>query len=306
MEKLTKYDFTPVGKNISGSHSIVRPSINYWQDAWRRLRRNHVAMASLIILIIVTLLSIMGPWFSSYSFFEQNYSQADLGPFEMGHFFGTDSLGRDLFVRVCVGGRISLFIGVVVAFSAVLTGAAYGGISGFYGGRVDNMMMRIVDVMLTIPGMLLSILLLLVLEAGVTTIIIAFSLTSWLGMARLVRGQILQLKEQEFVLAARTLGASSVRIIFRHLIPNTMGVIIVHMTLIVPAAIFGEAFLSYIGLGVRPPVSSWGVLAAEGAKVLRFYPYQLIIPSIFISITMLSFNLLGDGLRDALDPKLRK
>ncbi len=278
----------------------------YRQDAWRRLRKNPGAFASLIFLILITLSSILIPMISPYSFYEQNYLQADLPPGTGGHLFGTDSLGRDLFTRAWIGGRISLFIGVSVGFFSVVVGGVYGAVSGYYGGKTDNIMMRIVDILLTLPGMLLNILLILVMDAGMVTIITAFSLTSWLGTARLVRGQTLRLKEEEFVLAARVLGASGRRIIFRHLIPNTMGIIIVNMTLIVPAAIFGEAFLSYIGLGVRPPLSSWGILAAEGTRVLRFYPYQLFIPAALISLTMLAFNLLGDGLRDALDPRLRK
>jgi oligopeptide transport system permease protein len=280
--------------------------MTYWQDAWRRLKMNKLAMLSLIILCLVSIMVLVGPYMTKYNYFEQYIEKTNFKPMTEGHYFGTDSLGRDLFARAWRGGRISLLIGIVVAFVSVIVGVIYGGVAGYYGGKVDNIMMRIVDVMLTIPAMLVNILLLIVLDPGVTTIIIAFSITSWLGMARLVRGQVLQLKEQEFILAARTLGANTSRIIMKHLIPNTLGPIIVDMTLTIPSAIFGEAFLSYIGLGVRPPNASWGILANDGARVMRFYPYQLIIPAILISITMLSFNLFGDGLRDALDPRLRK
>lgn len=301
-----KDDFEIVGKNLKDSQQIVRPSMTYWQDAWRRLKMNKLAMLSLVILCLVTIMVIVGPYMTKYSYFEQFIDKTNLKPMTEGHYFGTDSLGRDLFARAWRGGRVSLLIGVVVAIVSVIVGVIYGGVAGYYGGKVDNVMMRIVDVMLTIPGMLVNILLLIVLESGVSTIIIAFSITSWLGMARLVRGQVLQLKQQEFVLAARTLGASTSRIIMKHLIPNTLGPIIVDMTLTIPSAIFGEAFLSYIGLGIKPPKASWGILANDGSRIMRFYPYQLIIPAILISITMLSFNLFGDGLRDALDPRLRK
>lgn len=304
--EFTKNDFEIVGKNLKDSQSIVRPSMTYWQDAWRRLKMNKIAMLSLIILCLVTIMVIIGPFLTEYTYREQFVEKTNLEPMTDGHYFGTDSLGRDIFARAWRGGRISLLIGISVAFISLAVGVVYGGIAGYKGGTVDNIMMRFVDVMLTIPGLLINILLLLVLEPGVKTIIIAFSITTWLGMARLVRGQILQLKEQEFVLAAKTLGASPARIIMKHLIPNTMGPIIVQMTLTIPSAIFGEAFLSYIGLGIKPPEASWGILANDGATMMRFYPYQLIIPAILISITMLSFNLFGDGLRDALDPKLRK
>ncbi|RBP37243.1 ABC transporter permease [Garciella nitratireducens] len=302
---LTEQDFERVGKNLEESQAIVRPSLTYWQDAWRRLKKNKLAMISLVILIGIVFMCIFGPYMVPYKYYEQNYTKTNLSPGQEGHIFGTDSLGRDLFSRVWYGGRVSIFIGVVVALIALVVGVVYGGIAGYMGGKVDNIMMRIVDVLLTIPGMLLNILLLIVLEPGIVTLIIAFGLTGWLSMARLVRGQILQLKEQEFVLAARALGADTKRIIFKHLIPNILGPIIVEMTLTIPSAIFSEAFLSYIGLGIRPPGASWGVLANEGTKVLRFYPYELIIPAIFISLTILAFNLFGDGLRDALDPKLR-
>ncbi len=186
----------------------------------------------------------------------------------------------------------------------MVIGVGYGSVAGYCGGKIDNLMMRFVDIFLAIPGLLINIMLLVVLKPGITTIIIAFGITGWLNMARIVRGQVLQVKEENYVLAARMLGADNKRIILKHIIPNIIGPIIVEMTLIIPSAIFGEAFLSYIGLGVRPPMASWGILASEGIRVMRFYPFQLIIPGMVISITILSFNLLGDGLRDILDPKL--
>lgn len=304
--EITKQDFEAIRENHMVSQDIVRPTISYWEDAWRRIKKNKIALISLIILTLIIIMTIIGPFLVPYKYYEQDYDNTNISPGENGHIFGTDSLGRDLFSRLWIGGRVSILIGIIVALLSMAIGVMYGGLAGYLGGRIDNIMMRFVDVMLTIPGLLINIMLLIVLEPGITTIIIAFGITGWLSMARLVRGQVLQLKEQEYVLAARILGASDRRIIIKHLIPNTMGPIIVEMTLIIPSAIFGEAFLSYIGLGVRPPMASWGILASEGIKVMRFFPYQLIIPGIIISLTILSFNLLGDGLRDALDPRLRK
>jgi oligopeptide transport system permease protein len=303
--EMTKQDFQPIGKDKRVNQDIFRPTISYWADAWIKIKNNKMALISLIILTLIIIMIIFGPYIVPYKYYEQDYDNTNISPGEQGHIFGTDSLGRDLFSRLWIGGRVSIIIGIIVALLSMAIGVIYGGVAGYFGGRIDNIMMRFVDVMLTIPGLLINIMLLIVLEPGITTIIIAFGITGWLSMARLVRGQVLQLKEQEYVLAARILGASNRRIIIKHLIPNTMGPIIVEMTLVIPSAIFGEAFLSYIGLGVRPPMASWGILASEGIKVMRFFPYQLIIPGIIISLTILSFNLLGDGLRDALDPRHR-
>ena len=219
---------------------------------------------------------------------------------------GTDDLGRDLFVRAWKGARVSLLIGLVSAVINVTIGIIYGGIAGYKGGYVDIVMMRIVEIIYSIPALLWIILLMIIMGQGLTTIIVALSISGWGGMARLVRGQVLQLKQTEYVLAAQTLGASSWRIILKHLIPNAMGPIIINLTFQVPDAIFTEAFLSYIGLGVPAPLASWGTLANEGTKVLTIYPYQIVFPAILISVTMLAFNILGDGIRDSLDPKLRK
>jgi len=226
--------------------------------------------------------------------------------FNSTHWLGTDEFGRDLFTRLWEGGRISFLIAFVSVFVTVLIGVIYGGIAGYIGGTVDTIMMRFVEVMMTVPDMLYIILLLTLLDPGIMPIIVVLVVTGWMGTARIVRGEVMRLKHSEYVMAAQALGADSKRVIFKHLIPNTMGPILVNMTMMIPSMIFSEAFLSFIGLGVPAPYASWGVLANQGAKIFRQFPHQLLVPAAFICITMLSFNLLGDGLRDALDPRLRK
>jgi oligopeptide transport system permease protein len=304
METIPKDKFQTVPKSTE-MEAIVRPSLNYWQDAWRRLKRNKLAMFGLVVLIILTVLAIIVPIISSYDYETQNLTQIDFKP-SMEHYFGTDDFGRDLWVRVWWGTRISLFIGIAAALLDLIIGVIYGGISAYYGGRVDTIMQRIIEIVYSIPFLLLTILLMMYLGPGIKSIIIAYAITGWVTMARLVRGQILVLKEQEFVLAARTLGANPWRIITKHLIPNVMGVIIIQITFVVPTAIFVEAFLSFIGLGIKPPLASLGNLLNDGAHYMRYQPHRLIFPTVVFSLILLSFNLLGDGLRDALDPKMRK
>lgn len=303
--EINKELFTHMGINEEYSETINRPSMTYWQDAWRRLKKNKVAMAGIVVLVVFTLMAIIGPYMVSYTYNDTNLELLHQPPGKL-HWFGTDALGRDMWARVWMGARVSLFIGLAAAFIESILGIIIGGLSGYLGGKADLFIMRFVDIMIAIPELIFVILIMVMVGSGILPIIIAFAITGWLRMARLVRGQILQLKEQEFVLAARTLGANPKRLIFRHLIPNTLGVIIVTLTMAVPQAIFYEAFLSFIGIGIRPPLSSWGQLANAGAQVFEIYPFELLIPAVFISLTMLSLNLLGDGLRDALDPKLRK
>ncbi|MBP7165723.1 MAG: ABC transporter permease [Firmicutes bacterium] len=297
--------FKPVDKDIESAEAIVRPSVTYWQDAWRRLKQNRLAMVGLWVIVAITLIAIFGPMLSPYSYSDQSLFDQNMY-ITREHWLGTDDLGRDLLTRIMYGARISLTVGFVASFINLTVGVVYGGISGYYGGQVDNIMMRIVEILSGIPLLLYVILLMVVLKPGLQNILIALGLVYWLGMARIVRGQILSLKEQDYVLAARTIGANNWRIIWKHLIPNAMGPIIVTATLNIPQAIFTEAFLSFIGLGVNAPMASWGVLANDSLPSFRTYPWQLFFPAIAISITMLAFNFLGDGLRDALDPKQRK
>ncbi len=297
-------DFSPLA-SAACAVGPVRPATTYWQDAWRRLKLNKLAMAGLATILVIALLAIIGPLLSPYSYSDQVLADSNQSP-SAAHWFGTDNLGRDLATRVLYGARISLSIGLVASLINLTIGVVYGGVAGYFGGRVDSIMMRIVDILYGIPLLLYVILLMVVLRPGLTNIFIALGLVYWLGMARIVRGQILALKEQEYVLAARLVGAGSWRIILRHLVPNSMGPIIVTLTLSIPEAIFTEAFLSFIGLGVSAPMASWGVLASESIAGLRSYPFQLLYPALAISLTMLSFNFLGDGLRDALDPRMRK
>jgi oligopeptide transport system permease protein len=301
---LNKQSFEPLLQKGT-VEKIARPSITYRQDAWRRLKKNKLAMIGLYTISLIILIALTGPWISAASYSDQNLIQTNQSP-SAEHWFGTDNLGRDLFIRVLYGARISLSIGIVASLLNLTIGVVYGGIAGFFGGRVDKIMMNIVDILYGIPVLLYVILLMVVLEPGLTNIFIALGIAYWLRMARIVRGQILSLKEQDYVIAAKTIGASNWRILFRHLIPNSLGPIIITMTLAIPEAIFTEAFLSFIGLGVAAPMASWGVLASEGITSLRSYPFQLFFPAMAISITMLAFNFLGDGLRDALDPRVRR
>ncbi|EPE60929.1 binding--dependent transport system inner membrane component family protein [Exiguobacterium sp. S17] len=334
LEQFDQDMFQRVDMNEQLGERIAGKSLNFWQDAWLRLKKNKAAIISLSIILILVLLALFGPMLSARDAYEQNISQAKLPPkvtglewagfdgmanlggrdinfyeqknVEENFWFGTDYLGRDLWSRVWEGTRISLFIGLMAAIIDTVIGVAYGGVSAYFGGRIDNIMQRIVEILTGVPNLILIILFILIFDPGVFTIILAMAITGWIGMSRLVRGQILKLKNQEFVLAARTLGASSNRLIFKHLIPNTLGAIIITLMFTIPSAIFFEAFLSFIGIGLQPPQASLGTLINDGYKELRTFPYLLVIPSIIIVLLMVSFNLLADGLRDAFDPKMRK
>lgn len=284
---------------------MTRPSLSYWSDAWRRFRSNRLAMISAVILLLIILMAIFQPMFSRYDYDTNDLFNTNQGP-SMEHLFGTDSLGRDIFTRCWEGARVSLSIAFVVAILNGTIGILYGGIAGYFGGLADNLMMRFCELIASIPQMLWVVLLILIMDPGVLPIIVAIAVTGWIGMARLFRGQVFQLKETEFVMASRTMGAGSLWVIIKHLLPNAMSPIIISMANAIPGAIFSEAFLSYIGLGIPLPMASWGALASDGADVLLTYPYQLLFPALLICITMLCFNLMGDGLRDALDPRMRQ
>lgn len=307
MEPAVNPRFQPAVRSRNALEKIRRPHTGYWKDAWRRLRKNWLAMTGLASILLIATMSVIGPMISPYDYSEQNLQTGkNLEP-SGEHWFGTDDLGRDVFVRVWQGGRISLTIGLLAALIDLCIGVIYGGIAGYRGGRTDEIMMRIVDVLWGLPYLLTVILLLVVMGPGLGTIIVALTVTGWLNMARLVRGQVLQLKEQEFVLAAVALGAGTKRLLFKHLIPNAMGPIIIMLTLTVPQAIFAEAFLSFLGLGVQAPVASWGTMINDALiTVLSGEWWRLFFPALFLSLTMLAFNAFGDGLRDALDPKMRK
>lgn len=302
---LAKELFVPLPKGEMDADKLTRPSLSYWKDAARRYRKNPVAMAATVLLTAIVLLAVFAPMFSPYTYDQNNWELSNTGP-SAEHPFGTDSLGRDLWVRCWEGARVSLMIGVVVAFVNASVGILYGGVSGFAGGKTDNLMMRVCEVVGAVPQMLWVTLLVVVMKPGLMPIIIALSATGWIGMARLFRGQVFQIKESEFVMASRCLGTGKIWIIIKHLVPNAMSPILTSMAFAIPGAIFSEAFLSYIGLGLPLPLASWGNLASNGANVFLTYPYQLIFPSALICLTMLCFTLIGDALRDALDPRMRQ
>lgn len=303
--KLTEEMFLPAEDNFKESEKIARPSISYWSDAWRRLKTNKLAMFGLIIIVLLIIMAAIGPHLNGFTYYEQDFAKKNLKP-NAEHWFGTDTAGRDLFTRAWYGARISLFIGFMAALIDFLVGVVYGGVSAIRGGRTDNAMMRIAEVLYAIPYLLVVILVMIAMKRGIWPLIIAMSITGWIPMARLVRGQVLQLKELEYVHAATAMGAKMGWILRKHMIPNTLGPILVNLTLTVPTAIFAEATLSYLGLGVQAPQASWGTLVNDALGSIHIGNfYQLFIPAILISLTMLAFNVFGDGLRDALDPRLR-
>ncbi len=298
--------FRPLDRSEMDAEAVVRPSRTYWQDSWQMLRQNKLAMAGLVFLAFLIIMAIIGPSLSPNSIEEQSIMNQNLPP-SSEYWFGTDDLGRDVFARTWYGARVSLFVGIMAAMIDFFIGVIYGGIAGYKGGRTDHWMMRVIEVLYGLPYLLLVILLAVVMGPGLFTIIIALSVTGWIGMARIVRGQVLQIKNYEFVLASKTFGTKTRRIIRRNLLPNAMGPIIVQLTLTIPSAIFAEAFLSFLGLGIQAPHASWGGMLNDALGViLSGYWWRLFFPAMFISLTMFAFNVVGDGLQDALDPKLRR
>ena len=277
-----------------------------WADARRRLFRNKAAVTSLIVLAIITAASILVPALHPHPIEEVYWDLLGSGPnIAAGFPFGTDANGRDLFVRTLYGGRVSLMVGVVATLVSLIIGVTYGAVAGYAGGRTDNLMMRFVDILYSIPFMFFVILLMIMFGRNIILIFIAIGAIEWLDMARIVRGQTLSIKRREFIEAARATGVGNAAIIRRHVIPNTLGPVAVYMTLLVPRVILVESFLSFLGLGVQEPMTSWGVLISEGAREMESAPWMLIFPSIFLAVTLFCLNFIGDGLRDALDPKDR-
>jgi oligopeptide transport system permease protein len=276
-----------------------------WHDAWLRLRKNRLAVAGLVFLLFVAASCLLGPLFSSYGYEEQ---RLDLGASPPGaqHWLGTDTLGRDLLVRTLTGGRVSLGVGLAATFVALTIGVVYGAVAGFVGGKRDAFMMRVVDIMYSLPFPIFVILLMVFFGRNIILLFVAIGAVEWLTMARIVRSQVMAVKRMEFIEAARSLGYGRRRIIFRHILPNILGPVIVYTTLTIPAVMLLEAFLSFLGLGVQPPMSSWGVLIKDGAEKMEEFPWLLVFPAALFSLTLLSLNFVGDGLRDALDVRSSK
>lgn len=277
----------------------------YSQEAWIRFHSNRAAMCALWILTTLIFMAITGPMISGYNYAEIHLEFKNTPPGAQ-FWFGSDELGRDLFTRIWWGARISLFIGITAAFIDMLIGVLWGSLAAYLGGKFEEILMRVADILYAIPYLLVVILLTVIRGTGIGTILIAMTFTGWINMARIVRGQILQLKELDYISAAKAIGASSPRILFRHLIPNALGPIVATMTLTIPTAIFTEAFLSFMGLGIQAPAASWGVMVNDGLSAMRYYPWRLLFPASMITLTMISFNLIGNALRDALDPRLRR
>lgn len=339
--QLDPEDFLPASEDEKKQLDIMRESTTFWKDALKRFSKNKVAMVAAVVILLVIICAFIVPNFYPYEYDQQirgsenlwpmQYSEEEQALIDSGesvfpHIFGTDKLGRDLGIRVLTGARVSLLVGLIASALVLLIGSIYGSVAGYFGGKVDLIMMRIVDIIYSIPDILIIILLQVTLKSplqalfdsspifdglnrvgvGLISIFITFSLLYWVSMARIVRSQVMTLKEQEFVTAAKALGASNGRIIRKHLLPNCIGTLIVTATLQIPSAIFTEAFLSFLGLGVAAPMASLGSLASDAISSINSFPYRLFIPAVAISIIILAFNLFGDGLRDAFDPKLKK
>ena len=275
-----------------------------WADAWRRLLRHRAAVVSAIVLALIAIACFGASWISPYPIDDIDWENISTGPSAL-HWFGTDENGRDLFTRILYGGQVSLMVGIVATLVSLMIGVAWGAVAGYFGGRIDSVMMRTVDILYSLPYMFFVILLVVFFGRNILLIFVALGAVQWLDMARIVRGQTLSLKRKEFIEAAHASGVSTFNIIRRHIIPNTLGPVVVYITLTVPSVILTESFISFLGLGVQEPQTSWGVLIAEGARVMETAPWSLLYPAVFLGVTLFCFNFIGDGLRDALDPKDR-
>jgi oligopeptide transport system permease protein len=291
--------------NVRPADHGVEAGQSLWRDAWHRLRKNKIAVGGGIFIIVLTLASFLAPFVAPGAYEQQDLSLGATPP-SSRHWLGTDDLGRDALARIMFGGRISLSVGLAATSVSVLIGVLYGTISGYFGRRVDVVMMRIVDILYALPFVIFVILLMVIFGRNIILLFAAIGAVEWLDMARIVRGQVLSLRRQEFIEAAQALGLRKRRIILRHMIPNVLGIVIVYSTLIVPRVMLVEAFLSFLGFGVQPPMSSWGTLINEGAKSMEEFPWLLFFPALFFSTTLFSLNFLGDGLRDALDVRASK
>ena len=285
--------------------AIEEQGTSLWRDAWIKLCKNYLALLGLAIILLLCLVSLLTPWIAPYGYEEQNRLLGATPP-SAAHWLGTDIFGRDMLTRIMYGGRVSLTVGFIATAVALVIGVLWGAIAGFVGGRVDAVMMRIVDIMYALPFMIFIVLLMVVFGRNILLLFLAIGAVEWLTMARIVRGQVMNLRKQEFVEAAYSLGLSQWTIIRRHIIPNTLGPVIVYTTLTIPSVMLLEAFLSFLGLGIQPPQSSWGLLINYGVETMEEYPWLLIFPGVTLSLTLFALNFLGDGLRDALDPRTSK
>ena len=291
---------------MHSSIPAAEPERSPWRDAMQRFRRNKAAVTSLVFLILVTLLCVIGPWLLTHAYDSTDWDALKLPPsLTNSHWWGTDESGRDLLVRCLVGGRISLMVGILTTLTSIALGVVWGATAGYLGGAVDQVMMRIVDIMYAVPYLLIAILLVTVLGRDFYLVVLAITAFSWMDTARLVRGQTLSLRKMEFVEASRAMGVTTPRIVFEHIVPNLLGLVLVYATVTVPSVILTESVLSFLGLGIQEPMTSWGVLIHDGAQMLDSAAWLLIFPALMLSLTLYSFNYLGDGLRDALDPKDR-
>ncbi len=293
---------TGIEKVAFGSATDLDASIGLWRDAYRRLFQNRMAVVGAIFILFEAVICLVTPWIAPYGFESQNLELTLAAP-SVSHWLGTDALGRDLLTRILYGGRVSLMVGILASLVSVVVGVIYGAVSGYVGGRVDNFLMRLVDILYALPFVFMVIILMVYFGRNIILLFVALGLTQWLTMARIVRGQVLSLKQKEFVEAAYAMGVKSRSIIFRHLVPNALGPVIVYLTLTIPSVILEEAFLSFLGLGVQAPMASWGTLISSGVEVMEIAPWVLLAPALMLSLTLFSLNFLGDGLRDALDPK---
>lgn len=298
-------DMFVVSEDDTMAEELPRPSVTYWRDVWHRFRKDKLALAGLIVIAIMTILCIVMPMVSPYSYDSSDYMNMNSAP-TWAHPCGTDQLGRDQFIRIMYGARISLTIGFVAAAINFAIGVLYGGLAGYLGGRVDMVLMRIVDILSSLPSLLYIVLIMLIFGSNIGSVILALCFTSWIGTARVVRSEVMHLKHSEYVLASRLSGAGTWHLLVQHLVPNAMGPIIVSTAFLIPGAIFSEAFLSFLGIGIQAPQASWGSLANAAIPVMAMYPHLMLFPVLAICVTMFSFNFIGDGLRDALDPRLKK